>query len=67
MKKKPVTTEEAEETAKRIGAVTYIECSAKSKFRVNDVFVAAAKATMSKEKTKELCINIELGSRKNVV
>ncbi|CAH1365434.1 hypothetical protein MTP99_001697 [Tenebrio molitor] len=53
MKKKPVTTEEAEETAKRIGAVTYIECSAKSKFRVNDVFVAAAKATMSKAKKKK--------------
>lgn len=56
MKKRVLSSEEAETVSKRIGAVAYIECSAKSKFNVNEVFAAAAKATFrEKKKQNKLC------------
>ncbi|RZC43252.1 Ras domain containing protein [Asbolus verrucosus] len=45
----PVTTAEAEAVAKKIKAVAYIECSAKTKFNVSDVFEAAARAPLDRK------------------
>ncbi|XP_063932747.1 ras-like GTP-binding protein RHO [Zophobas morio] len=53
MKKKPVARDDAETVAKRIEAVTYLECSAKTKFNVHTVFAEAARATISQKKKKK--------------
>ncbi|XP_063932816.1 ras-like GTP-binding protein RHO [Zophobas morio] len=53
MGKKPVAREDAEALAKRIEAVTYLECSAKTKFNVHPVFTEAARATISQKKKKK--------------
>lgn len=59
MKKLPVTREEAEAMAQTINAVCYIECSAKSKFNVQEVFKEAARATIrKKKKRKNVCLLI---------
>lgn len=42
----PVTYEEGEEVRKRIGAFTYLECSAKTREGVRDLFERATRATM---------------------
>ncbi|KAI1108829.1 P-loop containing nucleoside triphosphate hydrolase protein [Nemania sp. NC0429] len=52
MGEKPVTTEMGEDLRKEIGAVSYIECSAKTSEGINDVFYAAARAMKSKRKAR---------------
>ena len=47
---KPVTFEEGEEVAKKIGAVCYIESSAKTREGVREVFEAATLAALQKRK-----------------
>ncbi|EFA06292.1 ras-like GTP-binding protein rhoA [Tribolium castaneum] len=59
MKKSPVTRDEAEAMARTIGAVCYIECSAKTKYNVQEVFKEAARATIAKrKKRKQRCVLI---------
>ncbi|XP_063932748.1 ras-like GTP-binding protein rhoA [Zophobas morio] len=55
LKKKPVTREDAEAVAKRIEVITYLECSAKTKFNVQTVFAEAARATIGQKKKKKKC------------
>ncbi|RZC41432.1 Ras, Miro, and/or Arf domain containing protein [Asbolus verrucosus] len=50
----PVTTAEAEAVAKKIRAVAYVECSAKTKFNVDNVFMTAAKATLTYKPRKRI-------------
>ena len=57
---KPVTFEEGEEVARKIGAVCYIECSAKTREGVREVFEAATfaslqKRTNTRNKRKHYC------------
>lgn len=52
MRKQPTSIEEAQNVVERIGAVTYVECSAKTKFNVDHVFETAARATLRKKKVK---------------
>jgi Ras family protein A len=49
---KPVTTEQGEEVRKRIGAVKYIECSAKTGEGVREVFEHATRAALTNQKGK---------------
>lgn len=51
--KKPVTNYEAQAMADKIGAFDYLECSAKERSGVHEVFYTAAKAAMSKKVRKE--------------
>jgi Rho family protein len=44
----PVQTAEGEQVAREIGAKRYLECSAKTRFGVQEVFDAALKETFSK-------------------
>jgi len=47
----PVTTGEGQSVADKIGAISYIECSAKRNYNVDEVFKTATRASlMSKEK-----------------
>jgi GTPase SAR1 family protein len=41
-----INTEQGEELAKKIGATGYFECSAKTREGINDLFVAATKASL---------------------
>jgi hypothetical protein len=50
---KPVTQEDAQATAQKIGAYDYLECSAKMKTGVQEVFLIATKAALSKKKGKK--------------
>jgi Ras homolog gene family, member A len=55
-KQKPVTVEEGEAVAAKIGAYKYLECSAKTGDGVKDVFVHATRAALSsKTKKKRAC------------
>jgi len=49
---KPVTAEQGEEVKKRIGAVKYIECSAKNGDGVREVFEHATRAALTNTKNK---------------
>lgn len=49
-KQKPITPQEGQMLAERMKAVTYIECSAKTRDGVRDVFETAARAAISKRK-----------------
>ncbi|KAJ3666250.1 hypothetical protein Zmor_001703 [Zophobas morio] len=53
MKKRPVTREDAETVAKSIEAITYLECSAKTRSNVHAVFAEAAKATISEQRKRK--------------
>jgi GTPase SAR1 family protein len=49
----PVTTEEAESVAKKIGAVKYLECSAKVNEGVREVFEHATRSAMLAKTSKK--------------
>jgi len=52
----PVPTEQAQKVANKIGAVKYLECSAKTNEGVRDVFESATRAAlMSKKKRSSKC------------
>ncbi|CAH8452416.1 unnamed protein product [Schistosoma margrebowiei] len=55
MKQKPVTESEGRSVAKFIGAQAYIECSAKQKEGVNDVFETAARIATDFKTKKRQC------------
>ncbi len=50
-KRKPVTREEAQETADRIQAFACLECSAKTRDGVQEIFETAARAALQKRKS----------------
>ena len=50
---KPVPSADAKSTAVKIGAFDYLECSAKEKIGVQEVFQVATRAAMSKSKGKK--------------
>ena len=52
---KPVTTEDAERVAREIGAHAYMECSAKTRDGVREIFEAAAKLTLKKRRHTTSC------------
>lgn len=54
MKQEPVKTEEGRDMATRIGAFDFIECSAKTKDGVREVFETATRAALKVKKTKGL-------------
>ncbi len=59
MKQEPVRSEEGRNMAEKIGAVGYLECSAKTKEGVREVFEHAARAALArKKKRKGGCIMI---------
>lgn len=55
MKQEPVKFEEARAMAERIGACMYLECSAKTKEGVREVFEAATRAALQKKKPHKPC------------
>ncbi|KAK4472666.1 hypothetical protein MN116_003897 [Schistosoma mekongi] len=55
MKQHPITEYEGECIAKKIGARAYIECSAKQKEGVNEVFETAAKVALHVKTKKHHC------------
>jgi len=50
---KYVSTQEGNQMATRIGATSYVECSALTKERVRDVFEIATKASLSRKRQKK--------------
>ncbi|RWS28563.1 Ras-like GTP-binding protein Rho1 [Leptotrombidium deliense] len=59
MKQKPVTPEEGRGMAEKINAYGYLECSAKTKEGVREVFETATRAALQvKRKKKKLCVLI---------
>ena len=54
-KQKPITVQEGIMLAERVKAVTYIECSAKTRDGVREVFEAAARAAMLKKRIEPFC------------
>ena len=54
--KLPVTSAEGKKVAKRIKAVAYHECSAKTGEGVHAVFETAVRATFRKKKTDKPCV-----------
>ena len=58
MKQEPVKAEEGRAMADKINAFAYLECSAKSKEGVREVFETATKAALQvkKKKSKKCCI-----------
>jgi Ras homolog gene family, member A len=57
MKQKPVTSEEGQAMADRIKAYKYVECSAKTKENVREVFEAATRAALAvKNRKKSGCL-----------
>lgn len=52
LKQEPLRFEDGKDMAARIGAYAYLECSAKSKDGVREVFETATKAALSTKKTK---------------
>ena len=59
MKQEPVRSEAGRNMADKIGAVGYLECSAKTKEGVREVFEHAARAALArKKKRKGGCIMI---------
>ena len=55
MKQSPVKTEEGRAMADQINALAYLECSAKSKEGVREVFETAAKAKPLIQKSRKYC------------
>lgn len=53
MKREPVTSQEGQAMAKEIQAFAYIECSAKTKEGVKEVFETAARAALQVKKRKK--------------
>ena len=53
MKQEPVKPEEGRTMAEKINAFAYLECSAKSKEGVRDVFETATKAALQVKKKEE--------------
>jgi GTPase SAR1 family protein len=53
MKQSPVTYEEGAAMADKIGAYGYMECSARTKDGVRDVFELATKAALQTKKRKK--------------
>lgn len=52
-----VTTEEVERVAAAIGAVDYVECSPKTKYKVEEVFAKAAKLALEERpKKRKMCV-----------
>ena len=49
----PVTVREAEVVRDYIGAHTYLECSAKTREGVEEIFLSAARASLKKRKKKQ--------------
>ncbi|XP_012720585.1 transforming protein RhoA [Fundulus heteroclitus] len=54
MKQEPVKTEEGKDVAMRIGAFGFLECSAKTKDAVRDVFELATRAALQVKKSKTM-------------
>lgn len=52
MKQRPVTTEEGRAVAEKINAYQYLECSAKTKDGVREVFETATRASLTVKKKK---------------
>jgi len=52
-KQQPVTFQEGEQMAQRIGAKCYLECSALTKENVENVFQQATRAALARQKTKK--------------
>lgn len=52
----PVKPEEARDMANRIGAFGYMECSAKTKDGVREVFEMATRAALQAKKKKSGCL-----------
>lgn len=50
LKGKPVTTEDGQNMASRVNAARYIECSAKTREGVQEVFEAAARSALVKKR-----------------
>ena len=56
-KQEPVKTEEGRAMSEKIGAYTYLECSAKTNEGVRDVFETATRAALqTKRKKKRMCV-----------
>ena len=54
---KPVSVDEAKACAEKIGAIKYLECSAKANDGVREVFEAATRAALTaKPKKKKTCM-----------
>ncbi|VEL27530.1 unnamed protein product [Protopolystoma xenopodis] len=53
MKQEPVKTEDGKAMAEKIGAYAYIECSAKTKEGVREVFEIATRAALQSKKRKK--------------
>lgn len=57
MKQKPVTPEEGRAMAEKINAYGYLECSAKTKEGVREVFETATRAALqTKRKKRTKCL-----------
>ena len=56
MKQEPVKPEQGRDTCDKINAYYYMECSAKTKENVRDVFYQATQAALVKPKYKKRCI-----------
>jgi len=57
MKQEPVKPEEGRAMAEKINAFAYLECSAKSKEGVREVFETATRAALQKKKDPTPCLN----------
>jgi len=56
MKQEPVKIEQGKDMSEKINAFSYLECSAKSKEGVRDVFETATRAALQvKKKKKSKC------------
>ncbi|CAF4833546.1 unnamed protein product [Rotaria sp. Silwood1] len=53
MKQEPVRSEAGRNMAEKIGAVGYLECSAKTKEGVREVFEYAARAALARKKKRK--------------
>jgi GTPase SAR1 family protein len=47
------TEEEGQDMAQRIGAVSYVECSAKTRHHINEVFAQAARVSLTYQRPKK--------------
>jgi len=58
MKQEPVKVDDGRSMKERIGAYAYLECSAKTKEGVRDVFETATKAALQVKKKKKTKCNL---------